>query len=269
MRVLIATMLAVFLTCGSAFALYDNENTNTANGGSASSSATATGGSSSVGNGVNNFSPSSDARATIERGAVDIDNHNSNVNANSNSNRNENRNTNTQGQLQGQLQGQGQKQTAVGKVTTDVKVEGDTIKSYAIAFPSVSSAEGTSSGQATYLFGSLGKSNTELYKKLIPQIQTILAIPDDIMSQAEKKTIIDTLVKKMTDANRTQRFLGILWEDNSKSLLNVMGLLTWDSFWAEGQKPLQSKVDAGLVEAPVKTKTTDKGVTGNAGYVNQ
>ena len=166
----------------------------------------------------------------------DVDNNIRNSNENRNSNVGVNKQQ--QGQLQGQLQGQ--KQTAVGKVEVTDNSE---TKTTAIAFPSVAAAEGTNSASATYLFGSLGKANTETYKRVIPEIQTVLAIPDAIMSNEMKKDIITTLVKKMTDANRTQRLLGVLWEDNSKNLLNLFGLLTWDSFWAEGQKPLQCKSD--------------------------
>lgn len=84
-----------------------------------------------VGNGVGNFSPS--AKATIERGAVDVDNTNVGINKNKNVNINKptfnnqdtnvninknvieegavkNYNTNKQGQKQGQSQGQGQEQ---------------------------------------------------------------------------------------------------------------------------------------------------------------
>jgi hypothetical protein len=181
-----------------------------------------------------------------------------------------------QGQGQGQLQAataaQGQQQLGEVKTTTKVEVGGDTTKdNYAIAFPSTASAEGTSNAQATYLFGSLGKSNTETFKKLIPEIQAILAIPDAVMAPEMKKDIVGTLVKKMLDANRTQRFLGFMWEDNSKNLLNMFGLLCWDSVWSEGQKPFQSKSDAGLVPKPVKetpaVKTVDAGVTGNAGIL--
>jgi hypothetical protein len=32
-------------------------------------------------------------------------------------------------------------------------------------------------------------------------------------------------------------------EQHSKNLFNMFGLLSWDSFWAEGQNPFQSKAD--------------------------
>lgn len=156
-----------------------------------------------------------------------------------------------QGQKQGQLQdqaqaaiaaqGQQQGQVSVGAVNTEVK--GDNIDTTAISFPSVSAAEGTSSASATYLFGSLGKASTETYKRIIPQIQAILAIPQEVMGTQEKGQLINILTEKMMGSNRTQRFLGFAWEDNSKSLLNFFGLLTWDSVWMEGQKPFQCKAD--------------------------
>lgn len=114
-----------------------------------------------IGNGFGNFSPS--AKATIEKGAVDVDNNNLNLNSNKNtnlntnlnSNKNTNLNTNLnkntnlntnigvnkqgqeQDQSQGQLQGQSQssKNTNVAqggkavnagnKQTTEVVIEGD------------------------------------------------------------------------------------------------------------------------------------------------
>lgn len=54
-----------------------------------------------IGNGIGNFSP----KATIERGAIDIDNKNINVNKNTNIG------INRQGQFQGQIQGQNNDQT--------------------------------------------------------------------------------------------------------------------------------------------------------------
>jgi hypothetical protein len=156
-----------------------------------------------------------------------------------------------QGQLQGQMQGQGQgqKQTAVGKVNTDVSVAGDNVKVYGNAWPSVGGAEGVSTGTASSMFGSLGISSTEQYKKLMPQIQVISnLIKDGTISKEAGQDQIDTLVKRMLRANKTQRFLGIFWETDSKSLMNFLGLLSWDSIWNEGQNPFQSKSDMVQVQ---------------------
>ena len=181
-------------------------------------------------------------------------NTNTNLNTNANTNLNANTNVNTnaqgqmQGQLQGQLQGQGQKQTAVGKVntkvSTDLNVDGNNVKVYGNSWPSIGGAEGVSTGTASSMFGSLGISSTEQYKKLMPQIQVVSAlIKEEIISKEEGQKIIDSLVKKMIKANKTQRFLGIFWETDSKSIMNLLGLLSWDSIWNEGQNPFQSKSD--------------------------
>lgn len=148
-----------------------------------------------------------------------------------------------QGQDQGQLQGQGQVSVGKVKVNTEVINEDSDNAPDAIAFPAVAATEGVQSGTLSYLFGSLGKADTELYKKAATQIQVILAIPDEYIGQEEKAQLISDLINKMKKSNRTQRFLGFLWEDNSKSILNLNGLLTWGSVWAEGQNPFQSKRD--------------------------
>jgi hypothetical protein len=154
-----------------------------------------------------------------------------------------------QGQLQGQAQaaiaaqGQGQGQIALGKVSTDVNIGGDSIKSTALMFPNVSAAEGTNSATATYLFGSLGLSDTEMYKKGVATIQTVLAIPDEILTLDEKKVLVKQVVDKMMSSIRAKRLLGIGPEQHSKNLINIFGLLSWDSVWAENQKPFQCKSD--------------------------
>jgi len=151
-----------------------------------------------------------------------------------------------QGQLQGQAQaaiaaqGQGQGQIAVGKV--DVQDNSKT-ETTALAFPNVSAAEGTNSATATYLFGSLGLSDTEMYKKGIATIQTVLAIPDEILPQAEKKALVLQVIDKMMGSIRAKRLLGVGPEQHSKNLVNLFGVLSFDSVWAENQKPFQCKSD--------------------------
>ena len=157
-----------------------------------------------------------------------------------------------QGQLQGQLQGQGQLQTAtaiqgqlgiVGQANKQsVSVGGDKI--YSASYPAVGATEGVSSGTASSLFGSLGLANTEQYKKLMPQIQVISAlIKEKLISEEDGQAKIDYLVRRMIRSNKTQRFLGIFWETDTKSIMNLLGLLSWDSIWDEGQNPFQSKGD--------------------------
>jgi len=151
-----------------------------------------------------------------------------------------------QGQLQGQAQaaiaaqGQGQGQVAVGKV--DVQ-DNSTIKSVAIAFPSTGATEGVASANASYMFGNLGLSDTEMYKKGSHLIQTVLAIPDDILSKAEKSEIVKEILAKMTKSIRPRRLFGIGPEQHSKNLINLFGLFSFDSVWADGQRPFQRKAD--------------------------
>jgi hypothetical protein len=155
-----------------------------------------------------------------------------------------------QGQLQGQLQGQaqaaiaaqgqGQGQVAVGKVEV---ADNSETKTTAIAFPSTGATEGVASANASYLFGNLGLSDTEIYRKGSHIIQTVLAIPDDILSKGEKSAIVKNVVAKMMNSVRPRRLLGIGPEQHSKNLINLFGLLSFDSVWADGQRPFQSKSD--------------------------
>lgn len=151
-----------------------------------------------------------------------------------------------QGQLQGQAQaaiaaqGQGQGQVAVGKVEVQ---DNSQYESTAIAFPTTGATEGVASANASYMFGNLGLSDTETYKKGSHIIQTILAIPDDILSKEEKKVIVLDVVAKMMKSVRPRRLFGIGPEQHSKNLVNLFGLLSFDSVWADGQKPFQAKKD--------------------------
>jgi len=151
-----------------------------------------------------------------------------------------------QGQLQGQAQaaiaaqGQGQGQIAVGKV--DVQDNSST-KTTAIAFPSTGATEGVASANASYMFGNLGLSDTEMYKKGANIIQTVLAIPDNILEPELKAAIVKDIISKMRESIKPRRLLGIGPEQHSKNLINLFGLLSFDSVWAENQKPFQCKAD--------------------------
>jgi hypothetical protein len=242
--------LAMLMVTSSAFALLDDNSQNSNSAATATtgaSTSSATGGNGGTGIGGVGFGGSSSVR---DSGNSNNENRNTNTAissatggrvesdiSNRNSNEIDNRN------LQGQLQGQAQGQVANGKVETDVKVEGDNVKAYANAWPSLSAAEGVSSGTASSIFGSLGLSSTESYKKIIPQIQAIIAIDPALMDNDSKKAVIKILVTKMTESNRKQRLLGVGPEVQGKSLINLFGILSWDSVWAEGQNPFQCKSD--------------------------
>jgi type II secretory pathway pseudopilin PulG len=155
-----------------------------------------------------------------------------------------------QGQLQGQAQaaiaaqGQGQGQIALGKVKTDVNVSDNSkTETTAIAFPSTGATEGVASANASYMFGNLGLSDTEMYKKGAHIIQTVLAVPDNIIEPELKAAIVKDVISKMRESIRPRRLLGIGPEQHSKNLINLFGLLSFDSLWADGQKPFQSKGD--------------------------
>jgi hypothetical protein len=186
-----------------------------------------------------------------------------------------------QGQLQGQGQGQGQAQAATAiqgqlgivgqKQGNEQKttVEGDSTKVYANSWPSVTGAEGVSSGNAATIFGSLGLSQTEKYKKIMPQLQAVSAlVKEGMITPEEGRAIIKPMVEKLIRTNKTQRLLGILWETDGRNLLNGFGILAWDSVWKDG--PPQGvaaepkPVKAVKAAAP---KTVDEGVTGNGGVL--
>jgi hypothetical protein len=139
-----------------------------------------------------------------------------------------------QGQMQGQAQGQGQGQIAaqgqLGEVTTTDNSE---TKAYAVSYPALSGGEGISQANAYSLFGGLGLSNTEKYKVYITQIQAIEAI--SLLTQAEKTDLVKQLVNKMVKSNKTQRILGIGPETSGRNLFNLFGILSWDSFWKDGE----------------------------------
>jgi len=158
--------------------------------------------------------------------------------------------TQGQGQLQGQTQGQGQGQAqgqaaiaAQGQVQgnlgiqegNDVKVEGDDVETYANAWPSLSGGEGVSQANAYSIFGGLGVSATEEYKAIITQIQAIEA--SQTLDSEMKAELVKKLVDRMMDTNKDKRFLGLFWKTSGRNLGNLFGLLSWDSFWKDGQHP--------------------------------
>ena len=152
-----------------------------------------------------------------------------------------------QGQLQGQAQGQGQiaaqGQGQLGVVKTETSVDGDDVKTkvYANSWPALSGGEGVSQANAYSVFGGLGLSQTEAYKAYITQIQAIEA--SSVLSAEKKAEYVAILAEKMIKTNRTKRLLGIGPEVSGRNLLNLFGLLSWDSVWADNQKPFQSKGD--------------------------
>ena len=148
---------------------------------------------------------------------------------------------NSTNQYQGQAQGQAQTtvseqgQTANGSVS----VGGDTEKNraYAVSYPSLSGGEGVSQANAFSVFGGVGLSGTETYKKLIIQMQAVEA--SQTISPEDKKDLVEHLAGRMMDTNKKQRFFGFFWETSGRNLMNLFGILAWDSFWKEDQKPFE------------------------------
>jgi hypothetical protein len=181
----------------------------------------------------------------------------------------DNTNDQAQGQAQGQLQGQGQAQgqgqmqgqaaiaaqgqlqgqasfvdatNKQGQVANgSVSVEGDESddKTYAASYPNLTGGEGVSQANAFSVFGGIGLSQTEKYKVYITQMQAVEA--SQSLTTEEKQALVDVLVKKMMDTNKKQRFCGIFWETSGRNLLNLFGILAWDSYWKEDQKPFQTQ----------------------------
>ena len=158
-------------------------------------------------------------------------------------NTNINKNLQGQDQLQKQVQGQAQAAVAVqgqgqlgivgqsAENDQTTNVGGDTNKTTANAWPGLSGGEGVSQANAYSVFGGLGLSNTEAYRKYIVQIQAIEA--SQLLTDTDKKTMVKYLFYKMMDTNKTQRLLGILWETSGRNLSNLFGILSWDSFWRD------------------------------------
>ncbi len=110
-------------------------------------------------------------------------------------------------------------------------------RNYANAWPALSGQEGVSQANAYSVFGGIGLSNTEPYKRYIVQIQAIEA--SQTLTASEKQLMTSKLFDRMMDTNKKQRFLGLFWETSGRNLMNGFGLLAWDSFWQDKQKPFK------------------------------
>jgi hypothetical protein len=169
-------------------------------------------------------------------------------------------------QGQAQLQGQGQQSSNTNSTGNDNKV-------YANAWPSVTPAEGTSSGTASSIFGSLGIADTEKYKKIQVILQTLSAeVQAGLITQSQAQSLATDLNVKLLGTVKTQRVLGILWETSGKNLGNVLGLLTFDSFWKDGSKQggvlnTSAQTQATVAAADSTTVEAVRG-TNNRGNVN-
>lgn len=177
-----------------------------------------------------------------------------------NSGNSSNRNSNTNKQAQGQAQGQ--KQSNSGTNTTNDN-SGSGNKAYAVAYPSVTSQVGTSSGSGSSIFGSLSISTTEKYKQITDIIQAINAeVSGGVLTKDQGATIVAALNTKLFGTIKTQRVLGILWETDGKNLSNLLGLLSWGSVWKDGAA--QGGDLNAIINAALDSAETNKDVTGDA-----
>ena len=215
----------------------------------------------------------------------DIDNRNDNDNRNTNTNLlgneqeqgifdsgnsdNDNRNTNLlgndqdQGQTQGQGQGQGQGQFAVGKVNVEDNSE---YKSYAFSPPAIHAQKGTSSANMYSIFGGIGLSQTEEYTIAIEKIAVIERM--EALGYLTKEEAIEEAretFEELDSASQPKRVLGIFGKTRGRHLLNLMGLISFDSFYKEGQKPFSKSAEWETRERTVDTLET---YTGNEGITN-
>jgi len=256
MKRLLLAALAVFLVSTSAWALFDDNSENT------------------------QANAQAIAGAAQQQGQIGI-NDNDNRNTNRNSNENVNRNTQGQQQGQGQAQGQGQMQgqaaiAAQGQGQMGivdqgnaqaVNVEGDESKYLSNSWPAISGSVGVSQAQAYSIFGGLGVSSSEEYKVAIEKLQVIHQLKTlGYLTEDEALAEVKKVYAEMQYATKTKRVLGIFCKTSGRNLLNGLGLLSWDSFWKEGEpKPIKTNP----ISLEAKPATVDKGVAGNRGYVNQ
>lgn len=131
-----------------------------------------------------------------------------------------------QGQLQGQIQGQKQVSKQANEQNTNIGGDTNKVNSYAWAFSG--GAEGTNSASFGGPLGGLGLNKTDKYKALISAIKAIES--SEYLSKEEKEAMIKPLYKKMVKSIKTQRVVGVLWENEGS---NILSILTWGSFWKD------------------------------------
>jgi len=144
-----------------------------------------------------------------------------------------------QGQAQAAVAAQGQVQDQVANGSVSVGGDSNKNKTYAASYPNLTGGEGVSQANAYSVFGGLGLSNTEAYKKYLVQMQAIEA--SQILTAEEKAALTKELIAKLMQTNKKQRLLGIFCETSGRNLLNLFGILSWDSMWNEDQEPFSKK----------------------------
>ena len=180
-------------------------------------------------------------------------------------NDNENRNTNTnllgndQDQGQDQKQAMGQAQGNANKIDINDNSE---YRSYAFSPPAIHAQKGTSSANMYSIFGGVGLSQTEEYTIAIEKIAVIERLQVlGYLTPEEARAEARATYAQLDSATQPKRILSVLGKTRGRHLLNLLGLLSWDSFWAEGQVPFKGS-------AQVKTIDTLETYRGNEGNID-
>lgn len=121
---------------------------------------------------------------------------------------------------------------AIGQATNDqnVNVEGDETKVSVPPSVTVMGNEGVQGSGFSAPFGGLGFSKTEKYRtyeSIIKQIESSSVLTND-----QKAAMVLPLYKKMIASVKTQRILGVAWENEGS---NILSLVTWGSYWKDGK----------------------------------
>jgi len=192
------------------------------------------------------------------------DSGNSSVNRSGNS---DNRNTNLLNNNQGQDQNQGQKQ-AQGQANKIAIDDNSDYEAYAFSPPAIHAQKGTESGNMYSIFGGVGLSTTEDYTVAIEKLATIeRMLGAGFMTEEEALVEAKQTYKELDEASQPKRWLGIFGQTRGRSLLNVFGLLSWDSWYKEGQTPFSKSAPWAVREKKEIVPDVNDG-SGNEGYVN-
>jgi len=189
------------------------------------------------------------------------------ANRNDNDNRNINTNllNNNQGQDQGQAMEQGQ--IAVGQVQVQDNSSQE-YKAFSFAPPGIAAVKGTSSANMYSIFGGIGLSQTEEYTIAIEKLAVIERLQGAgyITEEQARNEALVTYIQ-LDSATQPKRILGIFGKTRGRHLLNLMGLLSWDSYWAEGQTPFTKSKPWPKKEVKPTTPDINDG-SGNEGFIN-
>lgn len=136
---------------------------------------------------------------------------------------------------------------------------GSNNKAYVYSWAAVAANEGTSNGSAGSIFGSFNIADTDNYKKAQVIIQTIVAARDaKVISDEQANAYCATLIKKMMLSVKTKRILGVGPETSGKNLFNLLGLLSVDSFYKDGDAQGGQLLNVSASEQRAATKALDQ-----------